>query len=725
MKEPRISRLLAGLSFLACLGCSTTPTTGACSTANSKIDLAAQLDLRDQSGVPAAAKYAEDVSSFAPGVTKDYIFVVKNIANATTAKALTIKAIALTETGPDDKPVAVAAYSCIGPNNLPCDQAVWPAIIPSGFDKNCKPTGAVESVNIKIRLTVPADSQLHQAKVAITFDGDPSFKNTPKVIAFAMAAGVPKLDCAPQVDFGHMVTGDKNVQVLKCLNSGSAAADVSKIDLLTKGMPLTLTFGGATVTPAQVYEGTPPVSVPAGSSLEITANLGPLTSDDMQSATMELSSNDSSHPLINVKFVVNSGACLTMDPVSYDFGPVAVGQPTTQPVKLTSCGTGPVTITKIASSSPGFAADCTGSCFVNSQCPTDAAPLVMPSLGTPCTFLATYTPSQVGETAAGQIDIVSDAGADKHLMLQGKGTQAEGSTPCMVVKVVPPTGGTFALESGKTVVPQSVLQFDASCSKATAGHVISKWKWTILQQAQGNYTNFMPSPQAKTVTFQPNVAGNYKISLDITDDVGTPGGKTLVFEFSVVPDDMLHVELTWETPADKDLTDNVGTDLDLHVAHPNAASQAGQQDYDKNGEPDPWFAKCYDCFILDRTPEWGDPQDPDDNATLDLDAQDSHGPENINMKTPEADFLYHIGVYNWSGGAWTNSPTTPRIRVYLDKVLALDKTGPVMVSGDMWCAARASWSDKTQQILNCKGAGSDGNVLTHKYPVKVAGLACQ
>jgi len=705
-------RFLCPLSLITCFGCSTTPTGGACTAASSKIDLAAQLDLRDMSGAAAAALYSEDVSSFGAGTTKNYVFVIKNIANATTAKALTIKSVAVTEVGPDDKPVATPAYGCIGPGNVPCSSATWPQVIPSGFDSKCAAASAVNSVPLTIRMIMPPDGQLRHAKVAITFEGDPAWKSAAKVLTFAMTAGVPKLDCAPVVDFGHMVTGDTKVQTFKCLNSGSASAEVTGVDLLTKAMPLELIFAGTNVTPAKAFEGTPQVMIPAGVSLEITATLGPLASDDMQSATMELKSNDQSHPVISVKFVVNSGACMTIDPPSVDFGVAAVGAPATRAVKLVSCGTGPVTITQIVTSSPGFSVDCsTGSCFSGGQCPSDAAPLTMQPLSTPCTFLATYTPSKVGEEASGQIDIASDAGADKHLMLQGKGSMAAAPTPCLTAKL-----GAVAVASGGVVVPQSVLTLDASCSKATTGHVVSKWKWTIVQKAQGNYTTFQPSPQAKTVTYQPNVAGNYVISLDIADEVGTAGAKTLLFEFSVVPDDMLHVELTWETLADADPTDKNGTDLDLHLAHPNAVS-SGQKDHDGNGEPDPWFAKCFDCYVLNKTPEWGDFQDLDDNAHLDLDAQDSHGPENTNIHTPEPDFLYYVGVFNWSGGQWTLSPTTPRVRIYLNKVLAADKSGPAMVADDMWCAARVSWSEKVQQVLPCKGADAKGNLLTPKYPV--------
>ena len=62
-----------------------------------------------------------------------------------------------------------------------------------------------------------------------------------------------------------------------------------------------------------------------------------------------------------------------------------------------------------------------------------------------------------------------------------------------------------------------------------------------------------------------------------------------------VPDDAVHVELTWVTPDDLDPNDEgvgAGTNLDLHFAHP----QAARCDVDGDGTPDPWFDVDWDTF---------------------------------------------------------------------------------------------------------------------------------
>jgi hypothetical protein len=155
--------------------------------------------------------------------------------------------------------------------------------------------------------------------------------------------------------------------------------------------------------------------------------------------------------------------------------------------------------------------------------------------------------------------------------------------------------------------------------------------------------------------------------------------------------------------------------MDLHLAHPEASEQPGQKDFDKNGEPDPWFAPCYDVNVLNSPGIWDDLGDYDDDARLDLDDKDGWGPENINLSLPPAGQVYTVGVYYWDEHGL--GPSTPTVRIYLDgKATAVaTKTGPAMVDKDMWCAAKVSWLPSLVQP--CKGADAQGNLLTKKYPL--------
>lgn len=200
----------------------------------------------------------------------------------------------------------------------------------------------------------------------------------------------------------------------------------------------------------------------------------------------------------------------------------------------------------------------------------------------------------------------------------------------------------------------------------------------------------------------------------------------MVQQVKVVPDNKLHIELTWETKGDPVVGDKKGADLDLHLAHPLASGVKGQKDLDGNGEPDPWLARCFDCFWANPNPPWGDPFDLADNPSVDLDDYDGEGPENLSIKTPETNIFYTISAYAWTDAGYGKS--TPRIRVFIDKELVFDKKGPLMGNGDMWCVAQVAYDPKATTttakanlIKPCKGADANGNLLTHKYPQVMPG----
>jgi hypothetical protein len=104
------------------------------------------------------------------------------------------------------------------------------------------------------------------------------------------------------------------------------------------------------------------------------------------------------------------------------------------------------------------------------------------------------------------------------------------------------------------------------------------------------------SGDASTAFFFVDLAGQYEFELVVVDDLGQescdPSASARV-TLSAVPDKDLHIQLVWTTPDDPDETDMTGTDLDLHLRHPEADggwnSDAGQ----------------FDCYFANKTPDWG------------------------------------------------------------------------------------------------------------------------
>jgi hypothetical protein len=732
--------LLCLTSALA--ACSTDPTDGKVSAAtcpdSKRLDLKATLSLTEASGAPAKDQYTLDVST--AGAQKPFVFQIGNVANVTTAKEMLVKSITLTETELDGTPAKAPLFTCLGPDGKqPCATSTWLPIVPAGLDANCSTKGAVTSQPFTILFSKSASPLKHRLKVTVQVTGDPAVEKTPRVIVFLTESGVPSLKCSKtDVDFGLVSLGQDASSTVQCSNLGTDTVFIEKAEVLTQtGMPLTVTFGTATAVVGTPYVGTPGQAIEPGDTLEIHAQLAKLTSSAHASATVQLRSNDPSTPVTEIRYLVNTtGPCLTIDAGDpLDLGLTAVGQPVTRPVLIQNCGSEDLTITSIAmaaGSDPSFKPDCSGSCFVDGQCPTPDKPLKIPVEQKTCTIFVTFSPGGVVSGAKGTLEIESNAGK-KTLGLLGSGTQASCPVACVTLKAKDPKGVLIAgFKQGDPVIPQTTLLLDGNCSTAPAGHVPKTFKYTIVSQPAGSFAFVAPAatltkPAAGNVgiaAIAMNAAGKYKLKLDLTDDAGTPACQPLLLDITVVPDDKLHIELTWDTPGDPDPTDEgdplygkkdgkfVGSDMDLHLAHPDALDYVKSASC-KNTQEDPWFTPLTDCDPVNKVQKWGDGGTTDDDPREDLDDKDGWGPENTNIHIPQAGLQYFVGVNYWAEDGF--GPSTPRVRIYLDNspTPTFDKIGPQMVQHDMWCVGRLAWSPN--QLTPCTGADSAGNLLTHKY----------
>ena len=164
---------------------------------------------------------------------------------------------------------------------------------------------------------------------------------------------------------------------------------------------------------------------------------------------------------------------------------------------------------------------------------------------------------------------------------------------------------------------------------------IDKYKWTV-KQPPGSNQPLLPNAKFPNPTLLANAAGEYTFCLEVVDANGTKSCQQTCKTVLVVPNNAVHVELLWDTPADPDQTDTgpmAGADLDLHFSHELAFGP----DIDCDGAGDPWFSNPFDCFWYNANPnQWGSmsPAKKDD-PHLDLDDTDGAGPENLNLEEPE------------------------------------------------------------------------------------------
>lgn len=696
-------------------------TQSACKLVEQK-DYTATLSIVEGGG-PAKTAYKVDAAQVPPGGKKDYAFEISNSAALLTAKPLKIDKITLVETDGDGKTVATPHFQCLGPGDVPCATAKWVEVIPDGFDKACAAKDAALAQTLKIRYVRPAQAEKRKLKVEIQTSGDASLKGQPYVLSFSAELGTPKLSCTfsiPEEDFGKQPIGATFTQDYACSNLGTAEVELQQVTL-AGALPVSLSFGGVKVSKDTPFSGSPKVTIAPGTSLPLTVAVDKLPTDGKLTATLQMVSNDPATPTLQTQFVVNgTGPCLKVEPNSLDFATVAVGAQNKLEVKLVSCGSEEVAIKAIElapTSAAGFGLHFDGKCFANAAAPTEQAPALV-AINDFCPLTVSCSPPELGAQMQGQVVVHSNAGAPRTVTLACKGaTEVDCATACMVVK--------FDGKEASEVIPQSKLLLDASCSKPSGNKTIAKYKWSV-QQPNGSFSTFVPSATSKTPAFTPNVAGKYVFKLEVEDSAGTPGCTAITKEVTVVPDEKLHVELTWDTAADKDKTDEApkpakackavadcpagmlctkgycaaGSDMDLHLAHPDAVKVQGQKDGNGDGKPDPWFAPCLDCSLLNPLPLWGDLGDPDDDPSLDLDDRDGWGPENVNMLTPELGKLYYVGVHYINDYGFGKS--VPKVRVYVDKTLALEKAGPEMAQGELWCATRVSYSPN--QVQDCEGA---------------------
>jgi hypothetical protein len=705
----RVCLFLFAATFTAC-GADEAGSASCKSSATGSFDGKAQTEFNDASG-PAQELYAFDASLLG-SKQRNFVYTLRNSASTLSAVPLKIAAVRLVETDSTGAAVAQPSFRCTNAAGLDCGTAAWPELIPLGFDPACAAANATQSATLTVTYDPTlAGGQARKARLELDLAGDPSYFGKPRTVRFEANLGLPTLKCAgvSVIDFGNLGAGKGAKESFKCTSVGSAPVRLDKVELLSASdAPLKVSFNALTVEVGKSWDGAPAVVVPAGESIEFVAELSPLPSADKAGATLRITSNSNAGQ-IDIQFLANStGPCLKITPSPVEFGEVAIGAPAERELLLQGCGTEKVEISRIAfkaGTPTDFQVSFATSSFADGQPPSSSAPLTVQPNSTK-SVLVRYSPSSLQAETAAVLELDDTSGELRQIGV----TASPKQLACPVACIDP-------ILPGATVIPQTLVALSSNCSAAAPGHSIAKYEWSVVQPS-GSGATFLPNPKQKLVNLLPNVAGTYTFKLQIYDELGTAACAAATAVLQVVPDNKLHVELTWETPGDSDLSDDQGADLDLHLAHPEAAKVKGQPDLDGNGEPDPWWAQCYDCFWINKSPTWPDLSDADDDPNVDLDDTNGQGPENISMAWPTEKQSYSIGVYYWSDAG--KGPSTPRIRVYLDKVLVFDKLGPALNKKDMWCVGNVQWNPQSTNpsadIKPCKGADGAGNLVTANYP---------
>lgn len=254
-------------------------------------------------------------------------------------------------------------------------------------------------------------------------------------------------------------------------------------------------------------------------------------------------------------------------------------------------------------------------------------------------------------------------------------------------------GGSISTE------PLQTISISASGSDPDGGAVT--YSWAVTSRPPGS-TSEPANPAAATTTFFVDLAGDYELTVTITDDEGDTA--SCIVNVQAVPSQDLHIELVW---------DEAWGDADLHLLRPGLSTQSA------------WYTigsanNEYDCFYSNPVASWP-PNGGAGNASLDIDDTDGFGPENINIADTPSAGTYHIGVAYYCShslgpvGTSINpgdGPTGATVRVFCGGVLTdefafnLDQTGQFVHVADVtWpgCAGVSvldeMWTSEIQPIF--------------------------
>jgi len=380
---------------------------------------------------------------------------------------------------------------------------------------------------------------------------------------------------------------------------------------------------------------------------------------------------------------VNANAespCLLVDSAALNLGAVPLGGKTVEPITVESCGSETLAIEDIElgnnSNKNEFSLN------LESRDGNDDGALDEPvrlENGERTSFLVEYSPQDAGTDEA-RVVIHSNDPAQREAEIDLVARGAEGQCPETEVWArIKGSNSGFRPSSPITAAPLDTIVLSGTESEDPDGQIV-EYQWRVLEKPEDSTVRLQSAEgdegnQAKR-EFRLLTAGDYKIGLKVKDNDGFSSCQEGVFEVRAIPNEKVHVELTWTNPEDPNEDDEDGSDVDVHMV--------------KMG-PGNWFEAPYDIYF--RNPNNGgsggsgiwNPENP----SLDIDDTEGRGPENIQMDDPANCQWYAVGVHYYEQKFGTAYAT---IRIYINENLVFEKLNqPLQNGGEFWDVARIHW----------------------------------
>ena len=491
-------------------------------------------------------------------------------------------------------------------------------------------------------LYAPADEDLRPDRGTVVLETNDAAQLTAEIPIGGEDQGAEITVTPANLDFGAVNAGESAERDLQIGNIGVGSLLVTGLTV-NGSMDFTLLLDGEPL-PADLENS--PLEIAADTSRDFKVVYAPQTPGP-DGAELHIRSNDGRSPDTVVQLAANgAAACVRIIPDNVDFGAslkveaidLETPSPNRRTVIVESCGGTALDVKSFEITGTDAAAFHIAEAFEGTGeagSPLFTLPALTGDLAPSRTLNIEFRPTEERVYGARIIFHTNSIPDTTEVVLFGRGVENQCPVP-------------VSRSEEYNVRPLDIITLDGSPSTDPGGEV-RRWLWTVVSRPDGSVAKIVESygdparpadggpdddPTTATAFFFVDVAGQYEFELIVVDNLEQASCEPTAaaqVKLSAVPDKDLHIELLWSTPDDPDETDTTGTDLDLHLRHPDANggwnSDAGQ----------------FDCYFANKTPDWGVQLDPADNPTLDIDDTNGAGPENINLAHPEP-VTYDVAV---------------------------------------------------------------------------------
>ena len=272
-------------------------------------------------------------------------------------------------------------------------------------------------------------------------------------------------------------------------------------------------------------------------------------------------------------------------------------------------------------------------------------------------FTVTFAPTEEA-IAEASFEILSNDEIKNPLDIHLRGLGSNNQCPVAVATCT--IRGTTAGSSELNAIPLDFLDCDASQSYDADG-AIASYNWEVIARPEGSTASFTPNGSVVNPSFFVDLSGRYVFRLNVFDEENTPSCEPADVIIMATSPESIYVQLVWDTPADADQTDDIGSDLDLHFAH-------------SNGD---WNDSSWDVYFANTT---------------------SAEPGNIHLYEPEDGTQYRVGLHYYDDTGFGNSYAT--VRIYINGTQVFEIADKLMTNGnssiqDMWDVASIDWPSQT------------------------------